>query len=59
MSEHHEHTFLMDFQPFRFGGAKSKGWQIVFLLATAALNTGALFGVFFVAGRALRMGLGL
>jgi hypothetical protein len=56
---HHEHSFLVDFQPLQLSGAKSKGTLIAFMLANAALNTAALFGVFFVIGRALRMGLGL
>jgi hypothetical protein len=59
VSEHHEHSFLLDFQPIKFGGAKSKGGALAFTVATTALNVGALFGVFYVIGCGLRMGLGL
>ena len=49
-----EHKFLADFQPF---GDITKGafWMIV----GTALNWAALFGVCYVAGAGLRLGLGL
>lgn len=49
-----EHKFLADFQPF---GDITKGLGTTII--GTALNWGALFGVFYVIGAGLRLGLGL
>jgi hypothetical protein len=48
-----EHKFLADFQPF----ADASGGKIN--IVGVGLNWAALFGVFYVIGAALKLGLGL
>lgn len=49
----HEHQFLADYQPFTITyGAGG-------VLLTSAMNWTAVFGLFFVIGRALKLGLGI
>lgn len=54
-----EHKFLADFQPMEFRNAETKGGLVVCMVFNVVFNTAALFGVFFVIGRALKLGLGL
>lgn len=50
----HEHKFLADFQPF---GDITKGAKAI--VVGTVLNWAALFGVCYVIGFGLRLGLGL
>jgi hypothetical protein len=49
----HEHKFMADFQPI---GSPTASFQ--WMIISSMLNWLALFGVFFVIGRALKLGLG-
>jgi hypothetical protein len=59
MTDATEHKFLADFQPLQFQGAQTKSGALLCSLLTSALNTAALFSVFYVIGRGLKLGLGL
>lgn len=48
-----EHKFLADFQPI---GSQA---TLTSALVSTVLNYGAVFAVFFIIGRALKLGLGL